>query len=406
MSGLSDSVFTDVSNLYKKAGFLNLYGIDLIITLVICVLFSLIMAYYSVVNNLQPIKADWDNNKCRPSIIPFAGLINKPDGDTVFEFTQKNFMYCGQSILKSIVDGAFAPIYLSFQMINNLFMELALQIREVFNQLANMQGTSSGIFEKIYASLRALIIPLQDFIISVKDMFNKLQATIILTLYALMGPLFTLLGTFDLLIRMFGIFIGILIAAAIALAIAATIAYAIPVFGWALGAIISPFAYSASVFAATASFILIILIICINEAKKSANQCFDPDTKVKTHSGELIAMKDLELNTILKNGTRVVSVMKLNNIDEHGNIINKMYEIQKGEDNDTIYVTGTHLVYDPIIKEFVAVNNLRGENPSRISTKECPVLSCLITTNHSIPIGDWIFHDWEDNNGSSSKSVA
>ena len=36
---MSDSVFAEVSNLYKKAGYLNLYGIDLIITIVICVIF-------------------------------------------------------------------------------------------------------------------------------------------------------------------------------------------------------------------------------------------------------------------------------------------------------------------------------------------------------------------------------
>jgi hypothetical protein len=406
MSGSSDSVFTSVSNLYKKAGYLNLYGIDLIITLVICVLFSLIMTYYSVINNLQPIKADWDNNKCKPSVIPFAGIINKPDGDTVFEFTQKNFMYCGQSILKSIVDGAFTPIYLAFEMINNVFRQLAAQLTEVFNQLVNMQGTSSGIFGGIHKALSSMLIPLQYFIINVKDMINKIQGVIILLLYSLMGPLFSLLGAFDLLIHAFGIFMGIVIAAAIALASAAAIAFAIPFIGWPIGAAITPFAVAAAILAAAVTVICIMLIISINEAKKAANQCFDPNTKVKTQSGELIAMKDLELNTILKHGTRVVSVMKLNNIDEKGDIINKMYEIQNGEDNETIYVTGTHLVYDPIIKEFVAVNNLRGVNPSRISAKACPILACLITTNHTIPIGDWIFHDWEDNNGSSSKSVA
>ena len=77
MSGLSDSVFTDVSNLYKKAGFLNLYGIDLIITLVICVLFSLIMTYYSVINNLQPIflnNSMFLDNDCK-SFSP-VGIIN------------------------------------------------------------------------------------------------------------------------------------------------------------------------------------------------------------------------------------------------------------------------------------------------------------------------------------------
>ena len=108
---------------------------------------------------------------------------------------------------------------------------------------------------------------------------------------------------------------------------------------------------------------------------------------------------------ILKNGARVVSVMKINNVNDRGSIIHKMYEIDSGEKNKPIYVTGSHLVYDPTIKQFVAVDNLRGPKPSRVSEKHCPVLSCLITTNHTIPIGEWIFHDWEDNNGSSSKSL-
>ena len=36
---------------------------------------------------------------------------------------------------------------------------------------------------------------------------------------------------------------------------------------------------------------------------------------------------------------------------------------------------------------------------------KCDELSCLITSNHTIPIGQWIFHDWEDNNGSPAKSL-
>jgi len=34
-----------------------------------------------------------------------------------------------------------------------------------------------------------------------------------------------------------------------------------------------------------------------------------------------------------------------------------------------------------------------------------PELVCLITSNHTIPIGTNIFHDWEDNQGSPSKSI-
>ena len=34
-------------------------------------------------------------------------------------------------------------------------------------------------------------------------------------------------------------------------------------------------------------------------------------------------------------------------------------EIDNGEENDPIYVTGSHLVYDPMIKDYVRVDNLR-----------------------------------------------
>ena len=133
--------------------------------------------------------------------------------------------------------------------------------------------------------------------------------------------------------------------------------------------------------------------------------CFDPNTKVKLINNELVAMKDIKLNSKLKNGSIVMSVMKINNLDFKDNVREKMYEISGGEDNENILVTGSHLVYDPIIKQFVEVKNLRGITPSVVSHKNCSELSCLITSDHIIPIGKFVFHDWEDNNGSKSKSL-
>ena len=90
------------------------------------------------------------------------------------------------------------------------------------------------------------------------------------------------------------------------------------------------------------------------------------------------------------------SVMKISNLDENGNYVEDMYEVNNGEDNKPIYVTGSHLIYDTSISDFVEVKNLRGRNPSILSEKKCKELSCLITSDNTIPIGDWIFHDWED----------
>lgn len=133
--------------------------------------------------------------------------------------------------------------------------------------------------------------------------------------------------------------------------------------------------------------------------------CFDPETIIQTHNGDFVKMQDIELNTILKNGSKVVSVMNISNLDSQGKIVNQMYEIVNGENNEKIYVTGCHLIYDPIIKDYVKVSELNIGDKCKPSNNECRRLSCLITTDHSIPIGEWIFHDWEDNNGSSSKNL-
>ena len=133
--------------------------------------------------------------------------------------------------------------------------------------------------------------------------------------------------------------------------------------------------------------------------------CFDPDTLIMTDSGKLIPMKDIELNTKLKNGSKVLSVMTISNLDSDGNIINEMYEITGGEINELIYVTGSHLIYDPSLKDYVNVKELNVGNKCKISNKETRELSCLITSDHTIPIGNWVFHDWEDNVGSPSKNL-
>jgi hypothetical protein len=132
--------------------------------------------------------------------------------------------------------------------------------------------------------------------------------------------------------------------------------------------------------------------------------CFHPDTKLLLKDNSLVSMKDIPLNTVLKNGSIVYSVMNISNLDEKGNCIEALYKIKGGEGikKEDILVSGSHLVYDPSEKGFVHVENLLEAEKTDI---KCEAFSCLITSNHVIPIGKWIFHDWEDNNGSMSKSI-
>ena len=58
-------------------------------------------------------------------------------------------------------------------------------------------------------------------------------------------------------------------------------------------------------------------------------------------------------NAKLKNGAVVQSVMRLSNLKENGEIIEKMYKIKYGEDGEDIIVSGSHLVWDGFNNQFV-----------------------------------------------------
>lgn len=133
--------------------------------------------------------------------------------------------------------------------------------------------------------------------------------------------------------------------------------------------------------------------------------CFEPSTKIRLADNSLVAMKDLPLNAILKSGNRVYSVMSISNVNEKGEQVERMYKVKGGENNEDIIVSGSHLVYEPTLKKFIHVEDLGMNESTEITDISCPELSCLITSDHTIPIGKWFFHDWEDNNGSPCKST-
>ena len=76
--------------------------------------------------NIQPIKDDWVNQRCNPKVIPFAGLINKPDdGTSVSDFTSENFNYCIQNILTDVTGYAVQPITGMTDALTSLYSDLA-----------------------------------------------------------------------------------------------------------------------------------------------------------------------------------------------------------------------------------------------------------------------------------------
>jgi hypothetical protein len=116
--------------------------------------------------------------------------------------------------------------------------------------------------------------------------------------------------------------------------------------------------------------------------------CFSPNTILKLQNGEKVMMKDIRLKDILENGSEVVSTMKI-----LGNEQSPYYKIYSKQLKDYIYVTGQHKIQDTITSRFIPVADCSYAEKTNIHDE---ILSCLITDDHLIKIGEHIFWDWED----------
>jgi hypothetical protein len=125
---------------------------------------------------------------------------------------------------------------------------------------------------------------------------------------------------------------------------------------------------------------------------KALGKCFHPDTKLKLKNGNIVSMKDLNLGDVLENGSIVNVTMKL---DNKNNPV-PLYIIKStGVNEEDIYVTGSHLVFDNNSKKYIPVEKYDKAIKTEIIIEW---FSCLITSDNKIVIGSETFWDWEDDN--------
>lgn len=122
--------------------------------------------------------------------------------------------------------------------------------------------------------------------------------------------------------------------------------------------------------------------------------CFRPETKLILKNGKEICMKDINLGDVLENGSTVLATLKIK-----GDPSNCFYKIFSKKLNDYIYVTGTHKILPSNNLEKTNLDNYIDvqDYKKAIKTDEIDeALSCLVTDDHTIPIGEYTFWDWED----------
>ena len=110
------SIFEEgINKVYKKIGYFDKYGGSFVITLIILLSFTVVFCYFWAQSQIVPIKADWDNMKYHPAVIPVAGWINAPPGTSKFQYTAENFSGALFNILTIITSRFTKPVYFLIQ---------------------------------------------------------------------------------------------------------------------------------------------------------------------------------------------------------------------------------------------------------------------------------------------------
>jgi hypothetical protein len=122
---------------------------------------------------------------------------------------------------------------------------------------------------------------------------------------------------------------------------------------------------------------------------KAIGSCFHPKTNVKLKNGQIYCMEDLPLGAELEDGSKIFSVMKIANLNNDA-----LYKVNGGINDEPIYVTGEHFIYDQLTNKWIQVKFSKEATHQNQITSD--YFSCLITTNRNIKIGKQLFWDWED----------
>jgi hypothetical protein len=379
-----------LDELYLMSGYMDKYGKDVWISFIICISFTIFICYYSLINALQVVKADWPNQRCNPLFMPFAGLINKPTNQTNLEYTAENFTGCINSLVQFIAIMAFEPFRIIVAMINKTIEELieaANKIRKVFDDIRNR---SKDLFEHIYTAIANLMVAFINFVVKLKDSMAKVNGVLTSALYVLFGSYMAMESLFLSILDLVTLILIIIAAIIVVYIIVSICLFAIPIFGVALSAPTIAAAVSGAVIMIAILIpviwfeIMMLRVLDLSVAPPpSVPSCFAGETLVPLFAtGESKPIRDINLGDKLQNGGLVTATMKFSAAKQ------QIYTL-KG-----VVVTGEHRVFYPEQGRWLKVK----DHPESIALPKFkePYVYCLNTTAKEFIINETLFSDWDD----------
>ena len=192
------NVTEKIEKIYKKITYISKYGIDVWISIMIVLIFFILVSYFNLINHIQPIRRNWITERCKPEVMPFAGIINPSNSKSTsgLEFTQKNFVDCQKNVLDKVTTDILSPFHDQLGILGTIQMINSTAINDIRGIVNVVRDKIGEISKTAFAIIAMGTVPIQKTTTNVSDMTSK-------TMGILSAVLNVVFGAYDLIVTSF-----------------------------------------------------------------------------------------------------------------------------------------------------------------------------------------------------------
>lgn len=364
-----------INKMYDNLTYTDQYSGSIMLTIVLIIILLLVIGYFYSMSKSEEIKKDWVNQRCHPSVLPFAGLINKPEGKSIMDFTSENFEYCTQNILKDITGFILAPIHILLDTLTGLLASFTKFAQYLRILSSNIRNDTANVSKEIYNKGFNLSLAAQQDTITLKDMGAKAHGALVASLYTFLGSFVTLESSLQMIVdgtlwRIFESYFALML-------IAYLMPWTISIFFPALLVYMAIFIFGTIVHDGGQA---VLDVAMPPMPPSSVSACFDKDTLLKIQGGSVKKISEINVGDILENQNVCTGTLKLDIGD------NIMYNLSG------TMVTGNHKV----LKDNKWIQVYEHPKSKRIYNYSEKMVYCLATSSGKIDHNGEVYTDWSE----------
>ena len=402
-----------INKIYEEITYIDLNASNIFISILLFLIFIGLIIYFYIKINLRLLRTDWPTNRCKPYLMPFAGLIMPQSNQSAWDYTQSNFAYCSIGGLKKLVGIATKPIYLMEQAIIKVQMLILEAIFELLRLINTIKRYLAALIVALYNKLNNILIAFLKNNLVLSDIMNRVSGIMTTQYYVAITIWYSFGAAMNTMwlniITYFSVLFTIIysippsIAAIVAVVL---IVFPIPLLGQitAIPMLVGAVASAAIGVAVLIALIIICLLIMwigplinmvfdthtpqlipgdpslfLRQSGLPVSLCFPKDTIIPTLHDGMVPIQHLTPGTILPDESIVTATMILDGSTQ------SFFEL------DSTTVTGSHKVL--YRDKWICVK----DHPDAISLPHIDgPIYCFNTTSKIIKLNNTIFSDWDD----------